>query len=329
MSKILDAEMFAAVVGAGSLSAAAQQLGRSQPTVSRQLAALEARLGARLLARTTRQIRLTAAGRAYFERCTTLVALAREAEAAVADTSRALRGPVRVSAPPSYARQRLAPLVAEFLAAFPDVRLEMVLTGDRADVVAEPLDLVVRLGPLPDSSLACRLLSSEQFVLCASPDHLKRCGHPATVGELAMRKCLVTETFGLRSRWVFRHGHRRSMVDVPGCFVSDDLAMLHEAARLGVGIAALPAYLAADDLAAGTLEHVLPRERLPRFRAHAVLPSARHVPRRVRMLLDYFAARLRSGTPVPARRQAGALRARAGRAARDVGATDGRHRCTE
>ncbi|MGH7786350.1 MAG: LysR family transcriptional regulator [Candidatus Binatia bacterium] len=290
-----DIEMFVAVVEAGSLSAAAQRLARSQPTVTRHLAALEARLGARLLERTTRKIRLTAAGRAYFQRCAAIIALARDADAAVAETHRAMRGAIRLSAPPTYARTRIAPLVPDFLASFPDLRLEMVLTGTRADVVGEPLDLVVRLGPLPDSTLACRLLSREHFVLCAAPAYLARHGTPATVADLATRKCLVTETFGLRSRWMFG-GARRQVVDVPACLVSDDLGMLHAAARCGLGIGALPSYLVGDDLRAGTLAPVLPRERLPAFTAHVVLPSRQHVPRRVGAFVDFLAARLRRAT---------------------------------
>lgn len=293
MGQVQDVEMFVAVVDAGSLSAAALRLGRSQPTVSRQLAALETRLGARLLERTTRQMRLTAAGRAYYERASALLALARDAEAAVAATSQEMRGSIRFSAPPTYARKRIAPLLEEFLASYPDVRLEMLLTGGLADVVAEPLDLVVRLGALADSTLACRLLSRERFVLCASPRYLQRSGMPATIEDLASRECLVTETFGLRGRWTFL-GKRRRVVDVKGRLVSDDLALLHEAACLGLGIAALPGYLVAGELASGTLLPVLPREELPGFPAHAVLPSARHVPRRVRAFVGFLAARLRA-----------------------------------
>jgi len=304
MGRAQDVEMFVAVVDAGSLSAAAQRLGRSQPTVSRQLSALEARLGARLLERTTRQMRLTAAGRVYYERSAALIALAREADAAVAETSQEVRGPIRFSAPPTYARKRIAPLLEEFLASYPDVRFEMMLTGELADVVAEPLDLVVRLGPLADSTLTCRLLSSERFVLCASPRHLKRFGTPRSVADLAARKCLVTESFGLRDRWVFLGGRRRRVVEVPASLVSDDLGLLHEAACLGLGIAALPAYLVAGDFATGTLVPLLERERLPGFPAHAVLPSARHAPRRVRAFVDFLAARLRAtAAEKPARRR--------------------------
>ena len=293
VSRLLDVEMFVAVVESGSLSAAARRLQRTQPTVSRQLAALEARLDARLLERTTRRLRLTAAGRVYLERGRALLALAREADAAVADASRALRGALRVSAPPTYARMRIAPLLPAFLEANPELRLEMVLTERRTDLVGEPLDVVIRLGPLPDSSLACRLLSRERFALCAAPDYLARRGAPAAVAELAGHRCLVTETFGLRDRWVFL-APRRRVIEVSACLVSDDLGLLHAAARNGLGIAALPRYLVDGDLRSGALAPVLPAARLPAFTAHAVLPSRRHVARRVRAFIDFLATGLRA-----------------------------------
>lgn len=293
MARIWDAEVFAAVVQARSISAAARQLGRSQPTVSRQLAALEARLRVRLIERTTRQFRLTTAGQAYFERCKALLGLLQEAEELVSDMSGAVRGRLRVSVPPTYARQRIAPLLPAFLREYPDVRLEMVLSAERADLVGEEFDLVVRLGPLRDSTLACRVLSSERFVLCASPEYLARDGPPKRVAELATRRCLATETSGLRSTWVFLNGRRRRTVEIQPCLVSDDLGLLHRAARAGAGFCVLPEYLVAPDLESGELVSVLPRERLPGFRAYALLPSAQHRPKRVRALVDFLAARLR------------------------------------
>ena len=217
MARIRDAETFVAIVDAEGLSAAARRLGRTQPTVSRQLAALEARLGVRLLERSTRRLRLTTAGRTYYERCRDLLAMLRDADELVADMGDAIRGGLRVSMPPTYARRRVAPLLPAFFRAFPELRLEIVLTGERTDLVGAHFDLVVRLGALRDSTLRCRVLSTERFVLCASPVYLDRHGTPASVAALAERKCLVTETFGMRSRWVFQQGRRRSTVDVPAC----------------------------------------------------------------------------------------------------------------
>jgi DNA-binding transcriptional LysR family regulator len=195
--------------------------------------------------------------------------------------------------PPTYARRRVAPLLPAFVRTFPEIRLEIVLTGERTDLVGAHFDLVVRLGPLRDSTLRCRLLSRERFVLCASPGYLEHHGAPASVSALAERRCLVTETFGMRGRWLFRLGPRRSVVDVPACLVSDDLGLLHEAARAGLGLSALPEYLVAEDLRSGALVHVLPRHRMPGFPAYALLPSGRHVPRRVRVLVDFLATQLR------------------------------------
>jgi DNA-binding transcriptional LysR family regulator len=293
VARIRDAEAFVAIVEAEGLSAAARRLGRTQPTLSRQLAALEARLGVRLLERTTRRLRLTTAGRTYYERCRDLLAMLRDADELVADMGGAIRGRLRISMPPTYARRRVAPLLPAFFRTFPEVRLEIVLTGERTDLVGAHFDLVVRLGTLRDSTLRCRLLSTERFILCASPGYLDRHGAPASVDALAERMCLVTETFGMRSRWLFRHGDRRSTVEVPACLVSDDLGLLHETTRAGLGLSALPEYLVADDLRSGALVHVLPRHRMPGFRAYALLPSGRHVPRRVRVLIDFLAAQLR------------------------------------
>ena len=314
--RLQEAETFVAIVEAGSISGAARRLARTQPTLSRQLAALEARLGVRLLERTTRRLRPTTAGRLYFERCKALLDLLRDADETVADMSGVVRGTLAVSAPPTWARLRMAPLLPTFLAAFPELRLDVVLTGERADLVGSQLDLVVRLGPLPDSTLSCRLLSRERFVLCASPRYLSEHGAPRKVADLARHRCLVTQTFGLRDRWSFRSTGSNSVVAVTVDAVvrSDDLGFLHEAARRGVGIAALPEYLVERDLATRELTHVLPRHRLPGFRAYAVLPSGRHVPRRVRLFVDFLAGRLgavRAAAPEGSR--PAALRARRAR----------------
>jgi DNA-binding transcriptional LysR family regulator len=236
---------------------------------------------------------LTTAGRVYLERCNELLARLRDADETIADMSGAVRGTLHVSAPPTWARRRIAPLLPAFFTAHPELRLEIALTGVRADVVGSHVDLVVRLGPLPDSTLACRILSTERFVLCASPHYLRAHGVPASVGDLARHRCLATQTFGLRSRWSFRRSGSRarvSVLDVDATLRSDDLGLLHDATRAGVGVAALPEYLVADDLASGALTRLLPHHRLPSFRAYAVLPSGRHVPRRVRAFVDFLAA---------------------------------------
>lgn len=292
VASVQDAELFVAVVDAASLSAAARRLGLSQPSVSRRLAALEERLGVRLLDRDTRRLRLTTAGRTYYERCLALVEMARETEALVAEMNGALRGTLRLSAPPTYARRRIAPLLAEFARTYPDIRLQMVLSEQRASVIGDGLDLVVRLGRLDDSALTCRLLSRERFVLCASPDYLERTGVPSRIEDLAGRHGLVTEAFGMRGRIVFGSGSKRRSVQTDALLTSDDLEMLREGALLGLGVTALPEYLVGGDIERGRLVRLLARERLPAFEAHAVFVHPRRAPRRVRAFVDFLASRL-------------------------------------
>ena len=184
VSRLSDAELFVAVVDAGGFSAAARRLGKTQPVVSRQLAALERRLGARLLDRTTRRMRATPAGTRFYESCAEVLRGLREAEDAVADATSSPRGWLRLSAPPTFARAHLAPLLPDFAAAFPQVGVEMLLVDRYVDVVAEGFDLVVRLGPLRPSSLTCCRLTTGRYVLCASPAYVRRHGAPRAVEDL-------------------------------------------------------------------------------------------------------------------------------------------------
>lgn len=289
MNAISDAELFVAVVEAGGFSRAALRLGRSQPAISRRIASLEARLGARLLERTTRSVRLTEAGALFHARCREALAVLQQAEEAVAEASGRARGGVRVSAPPSYARARLAPKLAGFTAAYPDVEVDLVLVERYVDLVAESFDIVLRLGPVRDSSLASRSVSKERYVLCASPLYLERLGEPGSIGELGRRNCLVLSTDRKRDRWPFRIGGRTQSVEVRGTLRSNDAGLLRLAALEGVGITALPTYLVEGDLAAGSLIELLPSARLPSFSVVALFPSRKQLTRKVRAFLDCLA----------------------------------------
>lgn len=308
MSRISDAELFVAVVDARGFSAAARRLDRSQPVVSRQLAALEHRLGVRLLERTTRRVQPTPAGALFYERCRDAVAALVEAERLATDAATSPRGRLRVSAPPAYARRHLTPLLPEFAAAFPDVTLELILTDRYVDLVEERFELAIRLGPLRSSSLASRVLSIERYVLCAAPAYLRRHRAPRSLDELAAHNCLVLGPAGSRHRWTFVERGTRRTVEVSGNLATNDAGLLHAAARAGLGITALPTYSIEDDLAAADLVELLPQARLPTVDVHALLPSRRHVPRRVRVFLDLLARGLRRPGRTPTTRHAVAPR---------------------
>lgn len=284
-----EAELFLAVVDARGFSRAARRLGRSQPAMSRAVAALEARLGVRLLDRTTRRMRLTEAGTAYAERCREAIAALRSAESAAHDAASTLRGRVRIAAPPTFARVRLAPLLPALAAAHPRIETEWVLADRNVDLVAEGFDVAIRLGPLPDSSLTARRLPRERNVLCAGPELLAREGTPKRVEDLARRNCLVLA--GDRVHSLARFGARK--VELTGNLASNDMGFLHAAARAGLGIAVLPSWLVADDLRDGALVELLPRTRLAPIDVWALVAAGRAAPRRVRSVVDFLVKALR------------------------------------
>lgn len=292
LDRLSDAEIFLAVVDAGGFSGGARLVGRSQPAVSRRVAALETRLGARLLERTTRHVRLTAAGEVFHRGCRDALAALRDAEALAADATAEVRGPLRVSAPPAWARAVLVPLLGEIAQAYPELALELLLVERYVDLVEEGIDVALRLGPLRDSQLTARRIESGHFVLCAAPSYLRRRAAPRSVADLARHDTLVLATSSGRRRWPFRERGRAVAFEPRGRLVANDVAFLREAALAGRGVTVLPSYLVAADLRAGKLVELLLRARLPRVDVFALLPSRKHVPRKARVFVDALAARL-------------------------------------
>lgn len=286
MDPISDVELFVAVVEAGGFSGAARRLGRTQPALSRRIAALESRLGVRLLERSTRRLRLTEAGALFHARCREALAVLQQAEEAVAEAAGGARGGLRVSAPPAYARSRLPAKLAAFSAAYPDVAVELVAVERYVDLIAEGFDVALRLGPVRDSSLASRIVSRERYVLCAAPSYLERHGAPASLAEISQRNCLLLATDRRLDRWPFRGGGRTQIVEVRGSLRSNDAGLLHAAAIAGAGITALPTYLVEADLKRGDLVELLPSHRLPSFTVIALFAGRRQLPRKVRAFID-------------------------------------------
>jgi len=295
--RLSDAELFVAVVAAGGFSGGARRLGRTQPAVSRRIATLEARLGVRLIDRTTRRFSLTDAGRAFNERCREALSSLADAEAAAIDTGGAVRGMLRVSAPPAWARAQLAPLLPALAARHPQLTIDLLLVERYVDLVEEGFDAVIRLGPLPDSSLAGRQFSRGRYVLCGAPSHLARHGAPDDLEEVARQPALVLATSGSRARWPFRWRGRSSVVNPKAVLLTNDAALLREAALAGAGLTVLPCYLVDADLAAGDLVEVLPGARLPSWEAHILHAGRRHVAGKIRAFIDFLCARAGRSTP--------------------------------
>jgi DNA-binding transcriptional LysR family regulator len=258
MDRFESMAVFVEVVEAGGLSAAAQRRGLSPTMVGKHLRALETRLGVRLLHRTTRRQHLTEAGELYLDRCRALLSQVAEAEDAAAAVRGAPAGLLRIGAPTSFGVARLAPALADFLAAHPRIEAELVLADRPADPVGDGLDLAFRVGPLPDSGLIARTLQPYRVVLCAAPDYLARRGVPAAPHDLAAHDCLGLTHWGRRYPWRFNGPDGGVEVEVRFRLRIDNGPALREAALAGAGVILQPLALVEDDLAAGRLVRLLP-----------------------------------------------------------------------
>jgi DNA-binding transcriptional LysR family regulator len=280
--------VFARIVGTGSLSAAARDLGMSTAVVSRRLAALEARLGVRLLNRTTRSLHLTDEGAAYYETCNRVLADIEEADAAVTAGRAEPRGVLRVALPASFGHQHVAPLIPKFAQRYPDVQLALSLSDRAVNVVEEGFDLAVRIADLADSSLAARKLAPNRRVVCASPAYLARHGEPNTPDDLARHNCLATD---FAMNWDYRGPDGKpGSVRVSGRYACDNWEVLREWALAGLGIALKSTWDVRRHLEDGSLVSLLPGYTFASDVAiYAVYPHRRHLPAKTRAFIEFLA----------------------------------------
>lgn len=296
MTKLPDFEglaMFAKVSEEGSFAAAARAMGVSVPTVSRGVARLEERLGARLFNRTSRQLALTEFGRTIAEKAGDIYRQAEEAESAAREMSVQPRGLIRLAVPMSFGLRWVAPLLPRFLQTYPEVSVDLHLSDATVDIVAEGFDAALRIAALPDSSLVAKRLCPVSQLLVASPDYLKRCGRPMHPRELAGRPCL---SYAYRARsdvWRFVNdaGEEEAITPVGPLRVTNADALL-PALLAGLAVAELPEFIACEYLADGRLEAILTDWHLTRGGLYFVTPSARSRPARIQALADFFAATL-------------------------------------
>jgi DNA-binding transcriptional LysR family regulator len=297
MDKLTGMAVFARVVEAGSFTAAAAQLGMSRSAVSKAIAGLEDRLGARLLNRTTRRLALTEVGHAFYQRSARIVAEAEDAELAVSSLQATPRGTLRVNAPVSFGTMHLAPALADFLRRYPELRVDIGLADRIVDLLEEGWDLAVRVGAMPDSSLIARRLADNHMVICAAPAYWRRRGRPREPRDLAHHACLTYAYQHNPNEWPFAGPDGRFTVRVEGPLMSNNGDLSRAAALAGLGVVALPCFLCGPDLAAGRLEPVLGAWMPPPTGIHAVYPHARHLSVKVRAFLDFLAERF---APLPA-----------------------------
>lgn len=289
MDTIDGMRTFVAVVEAGSLSAAARRLDMSPQLVSKYVAQLEDRLGARLLNRSTRRLSLTEAGRAYSERCRHIIDQIDETESAVGEMSAQARGTLRVNAPMSFGVTHLAPAITAYQALQPDVAVEMLMNDRVVDVVSEGFDLAIRIGKLEESALVARQLAPVRLVVCASPGYLAKHGRPATPADLARHNCLVYTYYSARADWTFARDGEMHTVHVGGRLVANNGDAICRAAVADGGIILQPTFIVGDELRTGRLEPVLDDYDLPALGAYAVYAHRQYLSAKVRTFVDFLA----------------------------------------
>lgn len=281
-------DVFVHVVEAGSFSAAARDLGATPSAMSKQISALEDRLGARLLNRTTRRLSLTETGEALFERARPALGALAEAEEAVVALNAAPRGRLRVNMPASFGEAHVAPVLPGFMQRYPDVSLEVTQTDRFVDLVAEGVDVAIRVAELKDSSLIARRLAPLRRLICAAPAYLAQHGTPAHPRELTGHNCLTFVERTHHIDWTFEEGGKRQTVTVAGTLQTNSVRTLVGAAVDGLGIANLSNYRIVEELKSGALVPLLEDYERPPSSVYAVYPASRHLSPTVRAFIDYL-----------------------------------------
>jgi DNA-binding transcriptional LysR family regulator len=293
MDKLRAIATFVRIVDTGSLTAAAEAAGTSLTSVVRSLAALEQSLGTRLLNRTTRRLSLTPEGRDYAERCRQILAAVSEADAALGAQQDALTGRLVLTAPVTFGRLHVAPLVTSFLKQHPDVSVELLLLDRVVDLLEEGLDLAVRIGVLPDSPLVAVPIGSVRRVCCASPGYLRRQGTPREPLDLLDHRCIGFKGSGPNSDWRFNVAGRSVKLPVKPVFITNQIETSIDACIAGIGCASLLHYQARAGLESGTLKTVLRNYEVEPLPVNILYRPDRLMPTRVRALLDWLVPRLR------------------------------------
>jgi DNA-binding transcriptional LysR family regulator len=303
MDRLQTMQSFARVARTGSFTVAAGQLGLSRGLVSRHVAALESRLGVRLLLRSTRHVRLTEEGGLYLEQCERLLGDLEATERSLVSSGKSVSGMVRVVAPKSFGSLFVAEAMAGFAHAQPHIRASLILndfTFRPYDFVEHGFDVGIRIGAIRDSALISRQIATLEWVLCAAPAYLARDGRPRTLAELAHRPCLAHINVDPTDRiWRFKGPNGAEAVKIDGPLLSNSALALRQAALAGLGIALLPFYCIGRDLADGRLVRLLPQFRMPRRPVVAVHTRGVYMPKKTRLLVDFLAAWFRDPAHKP------------------------------
>jgi DNA-binding transcriptional LysR family regulator len=289
MDRLTSLTAFVRVVDSGGFSAAGRRLNMSTTMVSNHIQALEERLGARLLHRTTRKVSLTEVGKAYYDRCTQILADIEQADDIAGALQSTPRGTLRIYTA-THIVPFVAPVVAEFLKSYPNINVDLNMGERTIDIIDEGFDVAIRLTPPPDSSLIVRTLATWRHVLCCSPGYLEKHGRVQQLSELSAHNCVrhVLYPFGDEWHFVDRKG-MPATVRVSGNLITNSGETLRRAALDGIGISLAAGFLIHDDLESGALVRLLPEYRPVELSMNAVYPHRHHLSAKVRTFIDLLA----------------------------------------
>ena len=287
MSEFAAIPVFVAVVENGGFSAASRRLGISKSAVSKRINQLENHLGVLLLHRTTRKINLTEAGERYYQHASQALSSASKAEDAVTELQGEPQGKLKVCSPMSFGRLHVAPLIPKFMQRYPKLQIDLMMDDRNIDLVADGIDVAIRSGNMPDSTLIARKLAPLRQVLCASPAYIDRYGMPDTPSELCERNCILFSYSSDANEWTLNNGDKSEAVLVSGSYRVNNSEALLVALLEGVGIGRLPTFVAGPDLKAGNLVRILETYHIQDHTFYAVFPERQYLPAKVRVFLDF------------------------------------------
>lgn len=293
MDRLTAMELFVRVVETGSFSAVAREMDMTQPTVSKQLAGLEARLKTRLLNRSTRQLSLTEAGSSYYEACKRILDGVREAEGNLGKLQGQLAGTLRLNTGIALGEIFVAPLAIKFQSLHPEVEIDLQLQDRYVDLVEEGIDVAVRVGKLTDSTLVARRLGRTRRVAVATPGYLKKFGTPKVPQDLASHNCLLYSYLSTGNEWIFQGPEGEIRVKVSGSFRANNGDAIGQAVQADLGVAVAPEWMVHEAIASGRVKVVLPDFAPTPVEINAVFTSARHVSAKVRAFIEFLQAEAR------------------------------------
>lgn len=305
MDRLEAMSVIVAVAAAGSLSAAARKLAMPVPTVSRKLSELEAHLNAQLFHRSSRQMTLTDAGRSYIEACKRIIDQVGDAEREVSGEYRKPSGDLTVTSPWGLGHMHLVPIACEFLAAYPDIALRLLLTDRVLRPLEDNIDISIRIGPLANSSMIATRIGSVRVVACASPAYLAARGRPERPGDLAGHDCITIDDLGAPQTWRFVEGGKDVAEQIRSRLTVNTSEAAVEAAIAGAGIARVMSYKMDAAKRAGTLAIVLDAFEPEPLPVHIVYPERKPMPLKLRAFVDWATPRLKARLAMPLRQAAG------------------------